>query len=256
MAYETEHDLVIESDDGVLSCDICDSGNAGVYKPWCKHIEECIRKHMDAKVFWQKRLGEKPEYPVISTSYHLPLPIIPSHRLWADVDVSTHDSQGAWRLSLNVPLSKETITVGITGPGEGRNAWRMMVLEYWRTQCAIKFPKCRSKGHSYKAQVLWTQALEQDTTHILYHVNAWTAWYHGVCYHCLQVRESSIDFDLIPDDPKATTRGGGIRYEDSDASGSVISGVSGGVVSVNNVPIGNAINWKVFPGDDREKDRY
>lgn len=194
--------IVTETADAEMVCAHCPKAR------WCDHIQEYMRHHRDIKDWWSKRL------PTISQAgtveWHMQLPIIPSHGMWARAAVVQTDN-GIWRLELHRqhqdPAQIEVIPVGITGSSEARAAWRLMIIDYWRGRVEVENPKCQSKGHSFKSQVEWTEALMLDSTDIKYHLNLWTAWYHKLCYRCWRVREkmeSDIGSDLIPDDQKTT----------------------------------------------------
>lgn len=220
-------DKIRESSDAELICPDCTPDVR-----WCDHIQAHVQARRDVDRFWKQRahlIDDWERRGIGGMVLRVNLPIIPTHGLWAEAAVVRDEVASPWILELHTKHEEEnqynSVRIGITGTSEARKTWRLMVIDYFQARAALNPPKCKSKGHSYPAQVQWTQAMLITTGEgsMPYHLNRWTAWYHELCWHCYKVRWNLATFDpkddLVPDDPKARTRGG-VSYADSAASGS------------------------------------
>lgn len=172
---------------------------------WCQHIEELVRGHDDAKVFWDfvEDNAHKHWWPV-------EIPIIPTEHVIAWAKVARSNSMEPWSLHLvwdnpfeseGVPSSEKNLyRLGTTGPGEGMFVWRGLVWDYFQSQISKEHTKCTSRAHTFAAQGKLAADLRNSGSGPQ-RAQVFSIWYQGCCTFCLQKRSADhyrdID-DLIP----------------------------------------------------------
>lgn len=168
-------------DDGFVECRLC-------HLPWCPHVQDIIEKNADEVTLWSETGLHRYVVPV-----RVQVPIIPTSVVWMEVELEFSPKVNGYKVYMNeAPVQGEFL--GFIHKGEGRNVLRSLFLDWFLSSVDVTGLRCKSSGHSYKAQKRWDSDMNKNgrVSQFL------SVWKTGKCLGC--VGPEMFDPDLIPDD--------------------------------------------------------
>jgi hypothetical protein len=167
-------------------------------KTWCEHIENLLRKNLDAT---DGLMDEDMLVPIFPTQ--LPEP-------FGFVSVYYTGVEGVWRLCINHPLEVPGVPtdmidnhkidrtegeyLGLCVSFDGRLAMRDMILQWVDSQPESQKTYCRGTSHDFKAEM----ALQQlKPGSVAAKVSAFSIIYYQRCVRCINQYVSASKIGLV-----------------------------------------------------------
>lgn len=172
---------------------------------WCQHIVRLVKAGGDAPMLWQRKdqiiYGDNGEE---HSDIQISVPFVPTKKMWINVTLEWTSIPNTRQLSIDEFDGKDYPMVGYVHPGEGRNAFRSMIYQWF---LGVSNPDriCSNSTHGWKEEQQWLKVVgEARTAEWLYH-----KWYlfanDGICSFC---DARNMDFsDLVPGSEHETYSG-------------------------------------------------
>lgn len=145
---------------------------------WCKHIENALRKNLDAAALWEE-LEEAPH-----ETLEIEIPLRPTANLWTRISLVNAVMAYPCMEVIFSPVPSttphpESYFIGYIHPGEGRMVIRTMMFDWFRGNNSLK-KTCTSGSHKYKEEMIWVERMETS----LRWVEQWSVYLTGFCMTC------------------------------------------------------------------------